>query len=116
MISKSEIIIANQLTDAGIVYAYEQPFTGRDGTRRYPDFMIEDADTGITWIWKHLEMLGDAGYDRKWAAKLDWYRASGVVLEAEGGSTNGNLLTTIEQSGIDQEQIARHIAAIQRGG
>ena len=116
MISKSEVIIANQLADAGVVYAYEQPFTGHDGTHRYPDFTIEDADTGVTWIWEHLGMLGDASYDRKWVAKLDWYRASGVLPEAEGGGVNGTLLTTTEQGGIDQDQIARRIATIRTGG
>ena len=70
------MIIANELAGAGIVYEYEQPFVGSDGTRRYPDLTIEDADTGITWFWEHLGMLGDAEYDRKWTAKLAWYRSN----------------------------------------
>jgi hypothetical protein len=63
MISKSEVIIANELAAAGIVYEYELPFIGTDGTPRYPDFTIEDADTGITWYWEHLGMLGNTKYD-----------------------------------------------------
>jgi hypothetical protein len=63
MISKSEVIIANELNSAGIVYEYERPFIGQDRTRRYPDFTIEDADTGTTWFWEHLGMLGDAEYE-----------------------------------------------------
>ena len=40
---KSEVIIADALTAAGIEFAYERPFTGYDGTIRLPDFVIEDA-------------------------------------------------------------------------
>ena len=61
-------------------------------------------------------MLGDAGYDKKWAAKLDWYRESGVLPEAQGGGPAATLLTTTEQGGIDQPQIARNIATIKTGG
>jgi hypothetical protein len=43
--SKSEVIIANLLHTLGITYAYEQSFTGQDGSVRYPDFTIEDAET-----------------------------------------------------------------------
>jgi hypothetical protein len=116
MISKSEVIIANELAAAGIVYEYEQPFVGSDGTRRYPDFTIEDADTGITWFWEHLGMLGAAEYDRKWAAKLAWYRINGILFDQEGGGPNGTLLTTTETEGIEHAQIARHIKKIKSGG
>ncbi len=116
MISKSEVIIANELTTAGIVYEYERRFVGKDRTPRYPDFTIEDADTGITWFWEHLGMLGDAEYDRKWNAKLDWYRENGVVLDDEGGGPNGRLITSTEMEGIDQGQITRLIKKIKSGG
>lgn len=112
MISKSEVIIANELAAAGIVYEYERPYIGSDGSRRYPDFTIEDADTGITWFWEHLGMLGDAGYERKWTAKLAWYRSNGIISEEEGGGPNGTLLTTTEMAGIEHAQIARNIRTI----
>lgn len=115
MISKSEVIIANELSAAGIVYEYERPFIGTDGTRRYPDFTIEDADTGVTWFWEHLGMLGDAEYDSKWKAKLTWYRTNGILPYEEGGGPNGTLLTTTETDGIDHAQIARHIKEIKTG-
>ena len=115
MISKSEVIIANELAAAGIVYEYERPFTGTDGTPRYPDFTIEDADTGITWYWEHLGMLGDAEYDEKWKAKIEWYRKNGVVLDEEGRGENGTLLTSSETEGIDHDQIARLIRKIKEG-
>jgi hypothetical protein len=116
MISKSEVIIANELASAGIVYEYERAFVVTDGTPRYPDFTIEDADTGITWYWEHLGMVGDAEYDRRWKAKLDWYQRNGIVPDNEGGGPNGRLVTTTETDGIDHPQIARLIGKIKSGG
>ena len=115
MMSKSEVIIANELAAAGIVYEYERPFIGTDGTPRYPDFTIEDADTGTTWYWEHLGMIGDAEYDEKWKAKLKWYRKNRVIRDEEGGGKNGTLLTSSETEGIDHDQIARLIRKIKEG-
>jgi hypothetical protein len=115
MISKSEVIIANELATAGIVYEYERPFVGKDGTRRYPDFTIEDADTGVTWFWEHLGMLGNGEYDWKWARKLSWYRSNGVLPDEEGGGPNGTLLTTTGTEGINQAQITANIRKINNG-
>ena len=42
-------------------------------------------DTGITWYWEHLGMLGDPEYDNKWQAKLDWYRKNNIILDEKGG-------------------------------
>jgi hypothetical protein len=116
MISKSEVIIANELATAGIVYEYERPFVGKDNSRRYPDFTIEDADTGITWFWEHLGMLGDAEYERKWKLKLTWYQENGIIPHDKGGGLNGTLVTSSETEGIDYGQIARLIKIIKRGG
>jgi hypothetical protein len=44
--SKSEVIIADMLASLGLPYGYEQPFTGPDGSVRYPDFTIDDAEQG----------------------------------------------------------------------
>ena len=115
MISKSEVIIANELATAGIVYEYEREFIGTDGTPRYPDFTIEDADTGITWYWEHLGMLGLEEYEKKWRAKLKWYRKNNVLPVEEGGGENGTLLTSSELDGIDPDQIARLIRMIKEG-
>jgi len=116
MISKSEVIIANELASAGILYEYERPYIGKDKTRRYPDFTIEDADTGITWFWEHLGMLGDAEYDSKWQAKLKWYQENGILPDEAGGGPNGTLLTTTELDGIEHDQIADRIKKIKSGG
>ena len=116
MISKSEVIIANELASAGIVYEYERPYIGKDKTRRYPDFTIEDADTGVTWFWEHLGMLGDAEYERKWKLKLAWYHENGIDLAEKGGGAAGTLVTTTETDGINHDQIAQHIKTIKSGG
>ena len=115
MISKSEVIIANELTASGIVYEYERQFVGTDGTPRYPDFTIEDADTGIIWYWEHLGMLGNSEYDKKWKAKMQWYRKNGVVPHEDGGGETGTLLTSHEMDGINHDQIARLIRTIKEG-
>lgn len=115
MISKSEVLIANELQSAGIEYAYERPLVVSDGSRRYPDFTIEDAETGNTWFWEHLGMKGDAEYDRKWGLKLQWYRDNGILPEAAGGGPNGILITTEEVGGIQTDQIAGIVARIKNG-
>ena len=116
MISKSEVIIANELATAGIVYEYERPFVGKDNSRRYPDFTIEDADTGTTWFWEHLGMLGDAEYERKWKLKLAWYAENEILPHDKGGGPNGTLVTSWEIGGIDNGQISRLIKIIKNGG
>ena len=115
MISKSEVIIANELQTAGLEYAYERPLVVSDGSRRYPDFTIEDAETGNVWYWEHLGMKGDAEYDRKWALKLQWYRKNGILPEHEGGGPNGILITTEEFGGIQTDQITALITKIKDG-
>ncbi len=103
--SKSEVIIANLLHALGITYAYEQPFTGKDGSVRYPDFTIEDAETGRRVFLEHLGLLSEPAYRRRWLAKLDWYRSQGVVPEDEGEGDEGTLVTTTEEKGIDSAGI-----------
>ena len=115
MISKSEVIIANELQSAGLDYAYERPLIVSDGSRRYPDFTIEDAETGNVWYWEHLGMKGDAEYDRKWALKLRWYRDNGILPDQEGGGPNGILVTTEEFGGIQTGQITALISKIKEG-
>ena len=97
------------------MYEYERPFVGKDKSRRYPDFTIEDADTGTTWFWEHLGMLGDAEYERKWKLKLAWYEDNGIMLHEKGGGPNGTLVTSSETEGIDHDQIARLVRVIKSG-
>ena len=77
--SKSEVIIANMLFEAGIDYEYEKELDlGEDGIR-IPDFTIDDAESGICFYWEHCGMLGDAGYNKHWKQKKEVYAKHGIV-------------------------------------
>lgn len=102
--SKSEVIIANMLFQAGIEYEYEKELTlGEDGTR-IPDFTIEDAESGVCFYWEHCGMLGDAGYYRHWEEKKEIYQRHGI-MEGE------NLIVSKDSlnGGIDSAEIKRLI-------
>jgi hypothetical protein len=107
--SKSEVIIANLLHGLDITYAYEQPFVGRDGSVRYPDFTIDDAETGQKVFLEHLGMMAEPAYRRRWQSKLNWYRAQGVLPTEEGGGESGVLVTTTEERGINSELIQQQL-------
>lgn len=103
--SKSEVIIANMLHARGIDYHYEAPLEF-GGVSKYPDFTIEDDDTGITYYWEHCGMLHDAGYRRRWEQKLHWYTENGIT---EAGGPNGRLIVTRDQpnGAFDSESVAQ---------
>lgn len=76
--SKSEVIIANLLHDAGIDYDYERELSlGEDGIR-IPDFTIDDAESGTIFYWEHCGMMGDAHYAKRWEAKKALYAKHGI--------------------------------------
>jgi hypothetical protein len=104
--SKSELIIADALTHAGIRFEYEKPLT-LGGQSRYPDFTIEDEISGRVVYWEHLGLLERENYQQSWAGKLAWYRANGVLPGEEGGGPSGTLVTTTESSttGFDAAQV-----------
>ncbi|MGB5196515.1 MAG: AAA family ATPase, partial [Candidatus Deferrimicrobium sp.] len=54
--SKSEVIIADHLANKGVEYGYEQPLTIESVTK-YPDFTVEDMESGVTYYWEHCGML-----------------------------------------------------------
>ena len=75
--SKSEVIIANMLFDAGIDYHYEQPLPLKDGTERSPDFTI--TRLGKTFYWEHLGMLQREDYRKSWDKKRKQYEENDIV-------------------------------------
>ena len=105
--SKSEVIIANLLHASGVEYHYEQPLE-RDGMVKYPDFTIEDDDTGETYYWEHLGMLSDDDYRRRWSEKREWYRERGILSREDGGGPAGTLITTEDsaEGGIDSAHVS----------
>lgn len=109
--SKSEVIVADLLHGLNLPYSYEQPFVGRDGSYRYPDFTVDDAETGRLVLIEHLGMLRDPAYARRWEQKLQWYRAQDVLPFNEGGGKRGVLLTTSEGEGIDAAAIKKQMTA-----
>ena len=119
--SKSEVLIADHLArrekDLGFEhYTYEQPLT-IDGVTKYPDFTIEDAESGRNIYWEHCGMLHVPKYRRRWEEKLDWYKAHGILPREEGRGLNGTLVITRDEANgsIDSEKIARLIDEVFRG-
>ena len=104
--SKSELIIAEALSNAGIEFEYEKPLS-LGGSIRYPDFTIDDEISGRIIFWEHLGMLEREDYRRSWEKKLAWYRSQGVLPADEGAGPNGILVTTSESSsaGFDSLQV-----------
>lgn len=107
--SKSEVIVANILHDLDVTYSYEQPFRGRDGSLRYPDFTIDNAETGRRFFLEHLGMMSEPSYRKSWEAKLEWYRSQGVLPFDEGEGEEGTLVTTTEEKGFDSAEVERHL-------
>jgi hypothetical protein len=113
--SKSEVIIANLLHAKTIDYAYEQELVlGGVPTNKFPDFTIEDDNTGEIYYWEHLGMLGDRGYKRRWDEKEQWYRDNDILPYDAGGGPNGTLIITRDdpKGGIDSLDINRLIEEV----
>jgi hypothetical protein len=107
--SKSEVIVADILHELGAQYAYEQPFVGADGTTRYPDFTVDDAEIGRRTIIEHLGMLDLPDYRRRWEEKLIWYSKQNVLPIEAGGGKVATLVTTDELNGIDAGAIRKKL-------
>jgi hypothetical protein len=115
MRSKSEVIIADQLAAAGIDYEYEVPLVAPDGSTRWPDFTIEDADTGRTVYWEHCGLLGVPEYDERWARKQAWYRTQGIVSDEGSEPGAAHLLVVTEddeRGGISSQAIKELIEKV----
>ncbi len=97
--SKSELIIADKLHAAKIDYRYEEQIT-LNGKIRYPDFRIEDDDSGTVYYWEHLGMMSVEKYKRGWLKKLADYTADGILSLGDGGGKNGSLIITEEYDGL----------------
>jgi len=111
--SKSEVIIADHLAHKGVEYDYEQPLTIGDVTK-YPDFTVEDMESGLTYYWEHCGMLHVPSYRRRWEEKLAWYRTHGILPLEEGGGENGTLIITRDEANgsIDSAKITKLIADV----
>jgi len=111
--SKSEVIIANELAYQKVEYSYEQPLT-IDSVTKYPDFTIEDVESGRNFYWEHCGMLHVPRYRRRWEEKLAWYKANGILLHEEGGGPRGTLIVTRDEANgsIDSGKISQIIKTV----
>ena len=112
--SKSEVIIANLLHDMKIDYVYEKELRAPDGSKRYPDFTIEDEETGLNVYIEHLGLLHDPIYERRWKRKEQWYKDMDILPEEEGGGEKDVLITTRDDKagGIDCIEIEKRLKAV----
>ena len=118
--SKSEVIIANLLHARNIDYEYEheqQLIIDGVPQDKFPDFTIEDDDTGVKYVWEHLGMLGDRSYKQRWSEKEQWYRDNGIVPHEAGGGPNGTLVVTRDdpRGGIDSSFLDLLIEEVLKG-
>ena len=111
--SKSEVIVADRLSDLGVEYIYEHPLT-IEGVTKYPDFTIEDIESGSTFYWEHCGMLHVPSYRTRWNEKLAWYKANGILPHEDGVGENGTLIITSESArgGISSQEIERIIRTV----
>ena len=114
--SKSEVIIANLLAAHKIEYSYEKPLQLSDVTR-YPDFTIEDDESGITYYWEHCGLLHEPTYEARWNAKLKWYEANDILPYQKGGGSRGTLIVTRDQvnGGISSRELEHVIQKVVLG-
>jgi ATP-dependent exoDNAse (exonuclease V) alpha subunit len=110
--SKSEVIIADRLADLRVDYIYERPLRIND-VIKYPDFTIEDVESGRNFYWEHCGMLQVPNYRKRWEEKLNWYKVNGILPFEEGEGENGTLIVTSDsaQGGISSQDIERIIRA-----
>jgi ATP-dependent exoDNAse (exonuclease V) alpha subunit len=104
--SKSEVIIYNCLLTKGIKPIYEKPL--KIGVVvRYPDFTVEDEETGNIYYWEHCGMMYDPSYKKRWEEKLNWYRENNILPYTEGRGEGGTLIITNDskKGGISSQEI-----------
>ncbi|MFW9996049.1 MAG: AAA family ATPase [Candidatus Odinarchaeota archaeon] len=89
--SKSEVIIANMLSDRKIPFKYEIPLYAPDGTFYLPDFAI--TWNGEEWYWEHLGIMDDEKYRNHWETKKKWYDKH----------FPGQLITTVESGELSKD-------------
>lgn len=92
--SKSEVIIANMLSDRNIPFKYEVPLRAPDGTSFLPDFTIKWR--GEDWCWEHEGMLHKEEYRNHQQTNHEWYKKHGF---------DSHLIFTTEEKGFDSTKV-----------
>ncbi len=84
-----EVLIANALHEAKLVYIYEKSFTLFDGHVVYPDFSIIHPVSGELFLWEHFGRMDTAWYSNETVKKIKDYAKSGMFPGA-------NLIATFD--------------------
>lgn len=87
--SKSEVLIANALFEAGVPYKYECPIRLR-GITVYPDFTILIKDKRKQKYWEHFGMMDSDEYRNDFYFKMNQYPKCGII-------PGDNLIMTFEE-------------------
>ncbi len=97
--SKSEVIIADALSRAGIPYRYEYPTSVKGWGTLYPDFTCLRPSTRDEIIWEHFGLMGDSDYAENAIQKIAHYVASGYTLGKNFVATfeSGNTPLSLKQ-------------------
>ena len=75
--SKSELIIADKLYEAGIPYHYEIELCTRSKVISYPDFYVLNPLTKKEYFWEHFGKIDDLQYADDTLTKLETYARYG---------------------------------------
>ena len=95
--SKSEVIIANLLTDRGVPFRYEVPLFAPDGTFYLPDFTV--IFRGQEYYWEHWGNLSER-YRKHRKEKETWYARffpDQLVTTEESGNLSPDAQALIER-------------------
>lgn len=104
--SKSELIIADALTQAGVPYRYEYPTSIRGWGTLYPDFTCLKKSTREEVIWEHFGLMGDTSYVETFLQKIVHYASNDYIL-------GKNLIATFESgcAPLSVKQVKKYIKA-----
>ena len=80
MRSKSEIMIAEALYNAGVPYRYEFPLNIKGRGSFHPDFLCLNKRTGQEVIWEHFGLMDKPEYAANVMGKIAVYAQNGYVL------------------------------------
>ena len=93
MRSKSEIMIAEALYNAGVPYRYEFPLHIKGRGTFHPDFLCLNKRTGQEIIWEHFGLMDNLEYSARAMEKIALYAQSSYVL-------GQNFIYTMESSAM----------------
>ena len=77
--SKSELNIAQLLTELGFEFVYETEFEIMDGVNEYPDFTVWVPEIGRSFILEHFGRLDKKDYKSDAGWKINHYIESGLI-------------------------------------